>query len=681
MAHAIWETVASNKEKSREIAELFDIPGYVAHLLSTRGFVENEQIEMMLGMNEPSFRDPLEIKDMDKAAARIESALESFEKIAVFGDYDVDGITATAMMFSFLEMNGGNAFAIIPDRVKDGYGIRKSSIDFIAEQGATLIITVDNGVNAIEEAEYAASLGIDMVITDHHQPGDELPKAVAVVNPHRHDDESSFKQYCGAGVVFKLLCALCGDWTIVAENYADLAAMGTVADVMPLVDENRLIVRLGLDAINSRERIGLDALISAAGMGDKCLMASDIAYTLSPRINAAGRMGLADRALHLLLSEDPEEAQDYAQMLCEENNRRQNCEIQMASETAKMLNDNPNLLCDKVLVIDGEGWNVGIIGIYASRMCEGYGKPCIIISKDGDIAHASGRSLPGFSLYEALKHCSDLLEIYGGHELAAGLTIKSENIPAFRKAINEYADKFECMPMPKLRIDCELQAKHLNIGLVEAAQMLEPFGEGNPVPVVGIMGCVIKDITPLKNGAHQKLLVGNDAGNIEVLLFGVQDAFFPYKRGDKVDIAAKLSINEFRNRQTLNAVAVAIKPHGIDRKQTIIDERMHEAFKRGVSLQKADTERITPQRKDIEILYRYLREKGGFGGDFETLFSVLKAQGIDNYARLLCAVEVLRETGLVTTAGSGTKSRISICQVTGKVDLESCDTMRRLHNI
>ncbi len=681
MAHAIWESVAPKKEKSREIAEKFDVPGFTAHLLSTRGFLEDEQIKMMLGMNEPHFRDPFEIKDMDKAAARIEAALESFEKIAIFGDYDVDGITSTAMLFSFLEMNGGNAFAIIPDRVKDGYGIRKSSIDMIAERGATLIITVDNGVNAVEEARYAASLGIDMVITDHHQPGDVIPEAVAVVDPHRKDDTSGFKNYCGAGVVFKLLCALCGDWMIVAENYADLAAMGTIADVMPLVDENRLIVRLGLEAINSRERTGVDSLINAAGMGEKELKASDVAYTLAPRINAAGRMGLADRALHLLLSEDAEEADDYARALCEDNNRRQNCEIQMASETAKMLNENPNLLNDKVLVIDGEGWNVGIIGIYASRMCEGYGKPCIIISKDGDIAHASGRSLAGFSLYEALRHCSDLLEIYGGHEQAAGLTIKTENIPAFRKAINEYADRFEMMPVPKLRIDCELQAKHLNLGLVEAAQMIEPFGEGNPLPVIGVMGCVIKDVVHLKNGAHQKLIVGNEQGSVEVMLFSVQDAFFPYKRGDMVDIAVKLSVSEYRNRQSLSAVAVAIKPSGIDRKQTILDERLHEALKRRDVLSEEQKQRIAPERKDIETVYRYLREQNGFGGDFEVMYSILSKRGIDNYARLLCAVDVLNETGLVSIAGSGTKSRITLEQVSGKVDLEDCSTMKFLHNI
>lgn len=681
MAHTIWECVAANKEKSREIAGKFEIPGFAAHLLTTRGFTENKSIEMMLGMNEPDFCDPFEIKDMDKAAERIETAIENFEKIAVFGDYDVDGITAASMLFSFLEMNGANAFVMLPDRVKDGYGIRKSTIDYIADQGATLIVTVDNGISAVEEAEYAASLGIDMVITDHHQPGNRIPNVIAVVNPHRRDDSSGFKHFCGAGVVFKLLCAICGDWTIVAENYADLAALGTVADVMPLVGENRLIVRLGLERINSRERFGIDALIRASGLGDKVLTATDIAYTLAPRINAAGRMGEADRALHLLLSEEPEEAADYAAELCEDNSRRQNCEIQMASETAKMLDENPNLLSDKVLVIDGDNWNIGIIGIYASRMCEGYGKPCIIISRSGDISHASGRSLPGFSLFEALQHCSELLELYGGHEGAAGLTIKTENIPAFRKAINEYADSLEEMPFPKLRIDCELQAKHLNMGLVTASQLLEPFGEGNPVPVIGIMGCVVKDVTHLKNGAHQKLLVGNDTANIEVMFFSCQDAFFPYKRGDRVDIAVRLTINEFRNRQSLSAVAVAIKPSGIDRKQTILDERLHEAFKREAKLSGEQLERLAPQRSDVEVLYRYIREKGGFGGDFETLYSYLPPHSIESYARMLCALDVLAESGLVATAGSGTKSRITFCPVSGKVDIEDCNTMKRLHNI
>ncbi len=681
MAHTIWECVKSDKEKSREIAQLFDIPAYTAHLLATRGFLENDAIEMMLGMNEPFFRDPLEIKDMDKAAARIEAALDTFEKIAVFGDYDVDGVTATAMLYSYIEMNGGNVFAVIPDRINDGYGIRKSSIDYIADLGATLIVTVDNGVNAVEEAAYAASLGIDMVITDHHQPGDVLPQAVAVVDPHRKDDESAFKHYCGAGVVFKLLCALCGDWTIVAENFADLAALGTVADVMPLVDENRLIVRLGLEAINTRERVGLDALIRAADVRDDILSATDIAFTLSPRINAAGRMGLADRAFRLLVCEDPEEAEGYARVLCQENSRRQNCELQMAAETSKMASENPLIFNDKIIVIDGEGWHRGIIGIYASRLCDGYGKPCIVISRDGELAYASGRSLPGFSLYEALKNCSDLLEIYGGHELAAGFTIKSENIPAFKKAINEYADKTEEMPIPKLRIDCELQAKHLNLGLVEAARMLEPFGEGNPVPVIGIKECTIKDIIPLKNGEHQKLIVGNDAGNVEVMAFSFRESFFPYKRGDKVDIAVRLSENVFRNRHNLSAVAAAIKPSDTDRKQIISEERLYESFLRGKNLTREMAEKLTPERKDIEVLYRYLRERDGFGGDFEVLYSVLHKQGIDNYARLLCAIDVIKESGLATVSGSGARTTITLCPVSGKVDINDCATLRKLHSI
>ena len=677
LAHVLWNSVKPNKEKSRAIAEKWGIPGYAAHLLATRGFETEEEIGMMLGLGEPVFSDPFLIKDMDKAVSRIEKAIDSFENVAVFGDYDVDGVTSAAMVCSFLEMNGANVYAVIPDRETEGYGMKKAAIDKIHERGTTLIITVDNGISAIEEIEYASSLGIDVVVTDHHQPGDILPKAVAVVNPHRQDDTSPFKLYSGVGVAFKLLCAMCGDEQLVIDNYIDLAALGTVADVVPLLGENRTIVSMGLEAINRRERIGIDALCRAAGAEDKELTAADIAFTLAPRINAAGRMGSADRALRLLMSEDYDESNDLANELNSENISRHNAEKIMLNDTAEKLAEDPSLLLDRVIVIDADDWNKGIIGIFASRICEGYGKPCFIISRNGEISHGSGRSIAGFSLYEALCACSSLLEVFGGHEQAAGLTIKTENIPAFRKAINEYAAQCE-MPMPAITIDCELAPKHLNFELVDAAVMLEPFGEGNRLPMIGLMNCRLTDIIHLKEGKHQKLILTKDCVSTEVMLFGVTNELFSYRKGDMLDVAVKLSRSHFRGKDTLMATVAAIKPSGIDRHLTINDERLVEAHKRGEKLTEEQKNRLIPERSQLETVYRLLRSENGFAGDTEALFVRLNKDGIDSYARLLIIIEALFQSGLLEISGSGAKTRLTLCKPENKVDIFACDILKRL---
>lgn len=678
MAHTVWEIVKPNKELSRRIAEKWSIPGFAAHLLATRGFDDDEKIEMMLGCVEPSFFDPFIMKDMDKAVARIEKAIDSFESIAVYGDYDVDGVTSAAMMCSYLEMSGANAYAIIPDREKDGYGMKKNAIDEIRSHGTTLIITVDNGISAIEEVEYAKQLGIDVVVTDHHQPGETLPNAVAVVNPHRADDESPFRLFAGVGVAFKLLCALSGDAQLVLDNYSDLVALGTIADVVPLINENRSIVRIGLEAINERERPGISTLCAAAGAADKQLNAVDVAFTLAPRINAAGRMGSADRAFKLLLSEDFDEANDLSIELNSENVRRHEEEKMMLIDTGTMIAERPELLLDKVIVLDADGWNKGIIGIFASKVCEGYGKPCFVISRGEDgMAHGSARSMAGFSLYDALCACSDILVAFGGHEQAAGLTLKNEDIETFRRRINDYAAGRE-MPMPKICIDCELSPKHINMGLYEASLMLEPFGESNPFPVIALNGCRLGEIIHLKEGRHQKLILDKDGASVEAMLFSVSTDLFPYKKGDTVDVAVRLSKNEFRGRESLSLTVVSIKPAGIERKLTIEDERLFEKIKRKEVLTGEEKERLLPERAQTESVYRFLRANGGFAGDTEVLFARLCASGIDSYARLLVIIEVLNQCGLLEVTGSGAKTRIALKQVTEKADLASCEMMQCL---
>ncbi len=675
MALKIWKTAQGDKELSRQIAAENNIAPYAAHLLVTRGYTDSDSIRNMLEPESMEFRDPFTIADMDKAVERINKAIDSFESIMVYGDYDVDGITATSLLYSYLAKREANVSYMLPSRDEEGYGLHMSTIDSMHSMGVKLIITVDNGISAVDEIAYAASLGIETVITDHHQPPEVLPAAVAIVNPHRKDCPSRFKDYAGVGVAFKVVCALDGDAEKIADEYADFVALGTVADVVPLLDENRALVVRGLKLINEEKRKGIAALMSCAGTKSLPATATDIAYTLSPRINSAGRLGKPDRAVQLMLCDEGLRCHALASELNEENNRRHKCERDIADQAWDMLQRDPALGNDRIVVIGGEGWNAGVIGIFAAKLCDSLGKPCIILSSDGEITKGSGRSLGNFSLHDAVASCRDMMIAYGGHTLAVGLTMKTEDIPEFRRRINEYAAG-RTMPMPELKLDCELPLSMINIDLVRAAEALEPFGACNPSPLVAIKNVRINRITPVGGGYHQRLLLSGAGVELTAMLFNVMTSQFAFRPGDIIDCAIAVNRSDFRGDESVNAIIRDIRLSEIDVEEVIKADRLVEQLLRGEPVTAAQAEQMIPERSDYESIYRYLSHIG-FKGTYEILAARLRPHGV-TYARMRAALCAMIQLGLLDHKSRGGVSTIHINKVSFKADLEASEIITAL---
>lgn len=681
MSFRRWQMAKSDKALSRSIAGRFGIDGFTAHLLSSRGFCSDEEIKDMLGIDDDfaEFIDPFAIIDMDKAVERLRKAIDRFESIAVYGDYDVDGITSTALLYSYLESVGANVTYYIPHRDTEGYGLNCGAIDRLHEQGISLIVTVDNGIAAVNEVAHANKLGMEVIVTDHHHEGQQLPDAVAVVNPHRRDSGCPFREYAGVGVAFKLVCALEGDSLSVLENCGDLVALGTVADVVSLTGENRRLVRLGLPLIERTERPGLKTLMDLAGLTGKTVTSTSIAFIIAPRLNAAGRLGTAERAVRLLISEDTEETDRLAQQLTDENKERQAIEQIINRDVGEMLEKNESLLYDRVIVIAGEGWNRGVIGIFASRICERYGKPCFILSYEGENAKGSGRSIEGFSLYDAIAACSDTLTGFGGHTLAAGISLRTGDIDAFRRAINAYAAReFPQMPAPELKIDCQLPPSLLSLDLCDAAQLLEPFGAENPTPVVAVMGMKIIDIFGAGGGKHQKITMRRGEATITAMKFSTLNEDFPYVPGDVVDIAVTLDKSVYRGEESLTLVVRDMRLS-----ETHFDEihggrQLFEKLMRGEPMEEQQLSLLRPTRKEVGVIYR-MAAKGYRGGE-DVLGCRMKRAGV-GYARLLTSLRILTEGGLLHMENDGFVLKIEPSAHNakdGKIVLENTPTAQRV---
>ena len=653
MSFRRWRIAKSDKTLSRSVAQRFGIDGFAAYLLTSRGFCSDEQISDMLGLDDDTakFIDPYDIVDMDKAVSRIRRAIDEFERIAVYGDYDVDGVTSTALLYSYLESVGANVMYYIPDREGEGYGLNCNAIDSLREMNIDLIITVDNGISAAAEVAHANSLGIDVVVTDHHQEGDTLPDAVAVVNPHRKDSRCAFREYAGVGVAFKLVCALEGDSMAVMENVGDLVALGTVADVVSLTGENRRLVRLGLRQLQNPCRPGLSTLIDMAGLTGKPITSTGIAFIIAPRLNAAGRLGKASHAVRLLITEDDEEAYSLAEELTSKNRERQSIEQIIYREVSEMLEKDSSVIYDRVIVIAGEKWNGGVIGIFASKICERYGKPCFIISYEGDRAKGSGRSIEGFSLYEAISACSDQLTGFGGHTLAAGINLRKENIGSFRRAINEYArEKYPVMPVPELNIDCQLPPSAVTMQLCEASQLLEPFGADNPTPVIAVMGLKLTDIYGAGGGKHQRLTLERGETIITAMKFSTPDEDFPFRVGDTVDIAVTLDKSTYRGKDSLTLIVRDIRLSETHFDEINDGRQLFEKMMRGEPLSDEETAQLRPTRGMMATVYRAV--SGGYSGEADVLGCRMKRSGV-GFAALLTSLQILSEGGLLHVSNDG----------------------------
>ena len=674
-----WHVMPFDRMQAAQLAEEAGVPPLLGVLLLTRGASEPEQAAAMLSP-ETAFSDPFLLPDMEKAVKRIGRALDGFEKIAVYGDYDADGVTATAMLYSYLESCGGNVVFYIPDRESEGYGLNMGAVDALHAEGVTLIVTVDNGISSLEEVDHAASLGIDTVITDHHRPKETLPKAVAVVDAWREDSKSPYRDFSGAGVAFKLLMALEGPEIgpeALLDNYADLAAIGTIGDVVPLTGENRALVRTGLEALSRADRPGLASLLELAGMDRRPLTAMDAAFVVVPRINATGRMGSADRAVQLLTAESQEEAANLAAEICSENAERRRIENEVLGEAMKCLAENPSLLFDRVLVVWGDNWHHGVIGIVAAKITERYGKPCVVLSRTGEDAKGSGRSVEGFSLFDAVCSCDDLLTKYGGHPMAAGMSLPAANLEEFRSRMNRYAASLPGpMPVQTLRIDCVLKPEKLSVDIPHSLEALEPFGTGNPYPLFGLFGVVIADITPVGGGKHLRVTVRKGGAKVSCMRFGTTLERFPFRTGDTVDLAVVLEARPYAGRDTLSVIIRAIRLSGTDEEALISGRALYEKFRRGEELSKEEFGQLLPARGEFSAVYRALRDAGGFCGEPEQFFSRLRGTG--GFASFLVALAVFRERGLTADEMDGDTYRVRIVQRNGKVNLEESPVLQSL---
>ena len=670
-----WMFSPIDKEKAATLAEACGLPPFLALLLTARGMDDPAEIEEFLQGGELS-DDPFAFADMAEAVERVQRAIDGGERITIFGDYDADGITATVLMYTYLREKGAQVRYLLPQREGEGYGLRPETIQQLAEQQTQLLITVDNGIAAADEVELARSMGIDVVVTDHHLPPDRLPSAVAVVNPHRADCESGFKDYAGVGVAFKLVCALEGDDAWALAHYADLVALGTLADIMPLRGENRVLVREGLRQINAGTRPGLTALAQVAGAGGKVQTSTSAVFTLAPRINAAGRMGDPQRAAELLLSETAEEAAERAAEINGYNVERQRMESVTMEEVTARIDAHPEWMADRVLVIDGEGWSGGIVGILAARVLERYGKPCMLLSVLPDKVKGSGRSFKGFPLFDAIASCADILTSFGGHELAAGVSLTTEHVEAFRRRINEYAaEKFPVMPVPTLTLDCKISPAQVQLDILDHIARLEPFGTGNPFPVFGLYRMVIQDITPVGGGKHLRLSLARDGVPLTVMWFHMTEAMCPFFRGDTVDVAATFDRNEFRGVASVTVIVKDIAFSQDDRESWLLaKQHFDELCRDGRStLTKAA---LLPDREELAVVYRYLRGNNGFIGRWDGLRRRLPA-ALPPLKLRLC-LEILRQAGLLTVIDRGDNTEISVLPTDAKADLTETPLWRAI---
>jgi len=561
-----WEIKEQSEQKVNEIVKLSGLPEIAVRVLINNGLTDLEKIKNFLNIKAENMHSPFLFKDMEKAVAIIKAAIFKNEKIAIYGDYDVDGVTSVALLYLYLSSKGVEVSFYIPDRSDEGYGINKSALDKLKNDGVDLIITVDSGITACEEIAYAYEIGMQVIVTDHHECKTQVPVCEAVINP-KVDEGYPFSGLAGVGVAFKLVCALEGEdnTTAILNNYGDIIALGTVADVMPLVDENRIITSIGVSKLNKRNGIlGIRALLYAAGIEkSKKVNTSTISFVLSPRINAAGRMGSAQKALELFLADTPDSSLEIAQHLCRENTARQETENVIYTQAIEQFKSTYDPDKDLVCILHGENWHQGIIGIAASKIADRFNVPTILISTQDGIGKGSGRSIKGFNLYEALESCKDCLIKYGGHELAAGMSICVDKIPEFKEKINRYASENidKSLLNPVICAECRADLKDINIETINTLKRFEPYGVANPDPVFYLDNVEITYTSAVSEGKHTKFSAFSENGNIPAIFFNQKFSEFSFKAGDKIDIMCRFDINEFKGAKTPQMLVKAVRAH------------------------------------------------------------------------------------------------------------------------
>jgi single-stranded-DNA-specific exonuclease len=668
------------------ISRALGINPIIAKLLYNRGYQDPKSATSFIRMENEMLRNPFDMADMMKGVQRIKKALDQKEKITVYGDYDVDGVTSVCTLYLYLKSLGANVEYYIPNRSGEGYGVSVGAIESIKEGGTKLIITVDTGITANEEVAFAKSIGVDFLITDHHECRSDLPDATAVINPHRPDCKYPFKELAGVGVVFKLICAYeefrTGDTRMKAtlriiKEYADLVAIGTIADVMPIKEENRIIVKYGLNMIENTNRVGLAALIDVSSNKQDSkhtdrfdknrrkrrtkITSSFIGFTLAPRINAAGRVRSATIAVELFLSDKYSEAVRIAEQLCTANKERQaeeNKIMQEAYDKIETLDINNN----PVIVLDADDWHHGVIGIVSSRITEKYSRPSILVSFDGnseDVDHlenvgkGSGRSIKGMNLVDALCYCSDHLVKFGGHELAAGLSVTREQLPLFVEKINEFAraNLSEEDMVPVIEADCEIGFADATLDLADSLQLLEPYGVGNPVPQFIMKNVFVSEVSGVSDNKHTRLTLTDGKSSISAMYFSNSPAELGVCTGDKVDILFNIGINEWQDRKSVQLIIRDIKIAMSSANQYKFNRQKFEAIKSGETFSIDDG--YFPEREDFVEVYKFLQNSLHAGVDTFTHKDLLSKFTGNNtsreigYVKLKFMIMVFKEMNLL----------------------------------
>ena len=700
-----------DKQKRDMICATLGVCDVLAQLLINRGYDTPKKAGSFLRMEQEMLHDPFEMKDMDRAVERIKAAIDGGEKIAIYGDYDVDGVTSVSALYLYLAEKGANVCYYIPNRTAEGYGVSKNAIEALAGEGVTLIVTVDTGITANEEIEYAKTLGIDFVVTDHHECQSDIPLAAAVVNPHRPDCTYPFKELAGVGVVFKLISAYEQKYsgktkydalTDICATYADLIAIGTIADVMPIKDENKLIVSYGLALIRENERVGLSALIDSIGHKNEGatvaavkrkapkITSSYIGYTIAPKINAAGRMSSAEIAVELFLTNDKAHAAILADRLFDANKSRQDEENRIIEEAYAQIPSDYDAKKYPVIVLDSDSWHHGVIGIVASRITERFGLPSILISFDGcdsdmsDVGKGSGRSIKGLNLVDALLHCEDTLVKFGGHELAAGMSVTREMLPVFRERINEYAR--EALKVSSLvhtlDADMELSPEDVNIAVAEQINLLEPFGTENPTPVFILRDAQILEINAVGGGKHTRLTVRAGKAVFVAMYFSHSPTSLEFSEGDTVDLLFNLDVNEWNGRRTVQLLVKDIHTSKSERDEARAGAESFDRIWAGGSYCASDN--VLPDRDDFAAVYNLVRQSIRAGCDTLSITHMQRRlrnsgeRGI-GYTKLKFIIKIFQELNLLgISEGEEGIYSFSLRFSNTKTDLEKSHLLKRL---
>lgn len=684
-----WILAAEDPSRAEQLAGELRLDRLPSRVLAARGICTRAQAVEFLDSSPARIHDPFLLRDMDKAVACIRQAIADRIRIAVYGDYDVDGVTATCILIQYLKKQGADCTYYIPDRLGEGYGLNEAAIQSLYDEGCRLLITVDSGITAVEEAAFAASIGLRLIITDHHECKETLPAAEAVVNPRRTDSDYPFRELAGVGVAFKLVCALEAPRGIdeLLDEYSDVVAVGTIADVMPLVGENRVIVTHGLRHLQNTRNYGLRALMQKLGLDQKPLSANSVSFIMAPRINAAGRLGGASSAARMFLTDDPQEAAELAEHLCDLNRQRQEEENGIYEQITARLKEEPELTRGRSLVLWDDNWHNGVIGIVSSRLSDRYGVPCILISMSGDSGKGSGRSIKGFNLYAALEKNADLLEKYGGHELAVGLTIRRDRLMDLRRGLENYAAAAQTEEIvPCINVDCAVTPEDLTLRDVRSLSVLEPFGMGNPQPTFLMKDVRVEEITPISHDRHVKLHLMKDGKLFYGFVFGMGARSCLFVRGDLLDLVFAAEINTYRGADNVQLVVKDVRWSESEQEADRESLAVYRRWKTGGTLSREEALLLSPSREDLVAVFRHIRtnaEDGLLCGDARTLYRRVRYEARTqlNLGRFLVCLDVFSEFAIFSYTLSGPEISIRLNQCSGKADINGSGIIHGLLEI